>query len=77
MKTSKIFTNLKTAFEDKSNRDLNRAYLLFITISNPVISKTLTTFMKIAILLRLPINWIIRATVYKHFCGGTTIKNSQ
>ena len=26
---------------------------------------------------RLPINGIIKATVYKHFCGGTTIKNSQ
>ena len=25
----------------------------------------------------LPINAIIKATVYKHFCGGTTIDNSQ
>jgi proline dehydrogenase len=77
MKTTKIFSNLQVAFEDKSNRDLNRAYLLFITISNPLISKTITAFVKISISLHLPINWIVRATVYKHFCGGTTIKNSQ
>lgn len=72
-----MFDNIKIAFEDKSDKDLNRAYLLFKTISNPIISKTLTTFVKIALWLHLPINGIIKATVYKHFCGGTTINNSQ
>ena len=72
-----MFNNLQAAFEDKSDRDLNRAYFLFKTISNPLISKTLTAFVKIAMWLRLPINGVIRATVYKHFCGGTTIENSQ
>ena len=71
------FENIKVAFSDKSDKDLNRAYLLFKTISSPFISKTLTAFVKVAIWLRLPINPIIRATVYKHFCGGTTIENSQ
>ena len=71
------FENIKVAFSDKSDKDLNRAYLLFKTISSPFISKTLTAFVKVAMWLRLPINPIIRATVYKHFCGGTTIKNSQ
>ena len=72
-----MFNNLKIAFKDKSNRDLNRAYLLFKTISNPKISKTLTTLLKIAMWIHLPINSIIRATIYKQFCGGTTIDNSQ
>jgi len=71
------FENIKVAFSDKSDKDLNRAYLLFKTISSPFISKTLTAFVKVAMWLRLPINPIIRATVYKHFCGGTTIENSQ
>ena len=72
-----MFNNLKVAFQDKSDRDLNRAYLLFKTISNPLISKILTFFIRIAIWLRLPISSIVKATVYKHFCGGTTIQNSQ
>ena len=72
-----MFDNLQTAFKDKSNRDLNRAYLLFKTISNPKISNTLTILIKIAIWLRLPINGIVKATIYKQFCGGTTIENSQ
>ncbi|MDC0249576.1 proline dehydrogenase family protein [Flavobacteriales bacterium] len=72
-----IFDNLKVAFEDKSDSDLSRAYLLFKTISNPIISKILTSFVKISMLFNLPISSIIKATVYKHFCGGTTINNSQ
>jgi len=72
-----MFNNLKVAFQDKSDRDLNRAYLLFKTISNPLISKILTYSIRIAIWLRLPISSIVKATVYKHFCGGTTIQNSQ
>ena len=72
-----MFDNIKVAFEDKSDKDLNRAYLLFKTISNPIISKILIAFVKIAMWLHLPINGVIKATVYKHFCGGTTINNSQ
>ena len=71
------FENIKVAFADKSDKDLSRAYLLFKTISNPIISNTLTAFIKVAMWLHLPINWAIKATVYKHFCGGTTIENSQ
>ena len=71
------FENIKVAFADKSDKDLSRAYLLFKTISNPFISNTLTAFIKVAMWLHLPINWAIKATVYKHFCGGTTIENSQ
>ncbi|MEC7646155.1 MAG: proline dehydrogenase family protein [Bacteroidota bacterium] len=72
-----MFNDLKVAFEDKSDRDLNRAYILFKTISNPLISKTLTICLRIGIWMRLPIQSIIKATVYKHFCGGTTIENSK
>ena len=72
-----MFNNLKTAFEDKSDSDLNRAYFLFKTISNPIISKLLTTLVKMAMWLRIPVDKIIKATVYKHFCGGTTIEDSN
>ena len=72
-----MFDNTQVAFEDKTDKDLNRAYFLFKTISNPFISKILTILVKIAIFFRLPISGLIKATVYKHFCGGTTIENSQ
>ena len=71
------FDNLQIAFDDKSDKDLNRAYLLFKTLNNPIISYTLTIIIKIAMWLKFPIDGIIKSTVYKHFCGGTTIENSQ
>jgi proline dehydrogenase len=72
-----MFDNTKVAFKDKTDKDLSRAYFLFKTISNPFISKTLTVFVKIALFFKLPISGLIKATVYKHFCGGTTIEDSQ
>ncbi len=72
-----MFNNLKVAFSDKSDRDLNRAYLLFKTISNPLVSKVLTFILKLVIFLRLPINKIIKNTIYKQFCGGTNLEDSQ
>ena len=39
-----MFDNTQVAFEDKTDKDLNRAYFLFKTISNPFISKTLTGY---------------------------------
>ena len=71
------FNNLKVAFSDKSNSDLNRAYLLFKSISNPTISRILTSVLKICLWLKIPISPIIKETVFKHFCGGTNIKDSQ
>ena len=71
------FTNIKRAFADKSNTDLNRAYLLFKTISSPRISSLLTNLVKFALLIRFPITKIIKITIYKHFCGGETIIDSK
>ena len=41
-----IFNNLKVAFKDKSNFELNRSLLIFSIISNPIISKSLITLTK-------------------------------
>ena len=64
------FNNIKNAFSDKSDADLNRAYLLFKSMSNPLLSKLLTGLSQVALKLHLPIKPIIKATVYKQFCGG-------
>ena len=60
------FNNLKIAFSDKSDNDLNRAYLLFKVMSNPIVQKTLTGLVKSAMWLHLPVSGVIKATVYKH-----------
>ena len=49
-----IFNNLKVAFKDKSDFELNRSLLIFSIISNPIISKSLITLTKTLIKLRIP-----------------------
>ena len=72
--------NLKNnvhAFEDKSNTDLFRAWILFKTISNPIVSKFLTNLLQVALLFRLPINFLIKISIFKHFCGGENIEDCK
>jgi proline dehydrogenase len=71
------FNNLEASFSDKSDADLNRAYLLFKIMSNPFISKILTVLVQFSLRVHLPIKPIIKRTIYKHFCGGETIQESQ
>ena len=68
------FDNTKIAFKGKSNKDLRRAYWLFKLIGSSsmvIIGKYLTLF---CLKLRIPINWFIKATIFKQFCGGTSIE---
>lgn len=68
------FDNTEISFSGKSNKDLNRSYWLFKMVSNRTfvsIGKSLTTF---AIQTHLPIKGLIKATIFKQFCGGETIE---
>lgn len=67
------FENTKIAFKLKSNLDLNRAYVLFKVISSPIIVKIGKGLMLFALKVRLPVNFIVKKTIFKQFCGGETI----
>nr|WP_172674305.1 proline dehydrogenase family protein [Persicobacter sp. CCB-QB2] len=71
------FSNTATAFEAKTDGDLRRSYLLFKTINYPTLVKLGTSFINVALKLRLPIKNIIKATLFKQFCGGESIEDSQ
>ncbi|AXG74551.1 proline dehydrogenase [Flavobacterium arcticum] len=68
----KIFNNTETAFSIKSNTELKRGYFLFKMIASPTFVSIGTALTNFALKVRLPIQWLIRATVFDHFCGGTT-----
>ncbi len=72
-----LFEDTRITYADKSNKDLITAYFLFRIISNPIVAKILTSLLKIANNLHLPIKGIVKATIYKQFCGGTSIEQSQ
>jgi proline dehydrogenase len=67
------FSSTEIAFRIKSDRDLRKAYLLFKAISNGTLVRAGGFLSKLAIAIRFPINWIVKPTIYSHFCGGETI----
>lgn len=71
------FTNTEVAFKSKSNRDLKRAHLLFKVIASPVIVKFGKWATHVALTLRLPIQGLIKATIFKQFCGGETVHECE
>jgi proline dehydrogenase len=67
------FENTEIAFRSKSNKDLKRAYWLFKIIASPSIVRFGKIATNIALKLRLPIKSIVKATIFRQFCGGETI----
>ena len=65
-----IFENTATAFVLKTDSELERAYFLFKMIANEPLVKMGTLMTNFAIKAHLPVEGLIRATVFDHFCGG-------
>ncbi len=66
----KIFNNTEVAFSLKSDTELDRAYFLFKMIDNQPLVRIGTALTNFAIKAHLPVEGLIRATVFDHFCGG-------
>lgn len=66
----KIFNNTEIAFSLKSDTELDRAYFLFKLIDNQPLVKIGTAVTNFALKAHLPVEGLIRATVFDHFCGG-------
>ncbi len=67
------FSNTEIAFASKSDRELKDDRMLFNIIGKPWLVRTAPPFVKLAMVLHLPVKPLIRATIYRHFCGGETI----
>lgn len=66
------FENTAIAFELKSDSQLERAYFLFKMIANEPLVRIGTAMTNFAIKAHLPVEGLIRATVFDHFCGGVS-----
>ena len=67
------FENTEIAFHHANNADLNRAYWLFKAINNNFLVEIGPGMTNFAMNIGLPIKGIIKATIFKQFCGGETI----
>lgn len=66
----KLFDNTQVAFSLKSDTELDRAYFLFKMIANQPLVRIGTAVTNFALKAHLPVEGLIRATVFDHFCGG-------
>jgi proline dehydrogenase len=71
-----LFENTQIAFSLKSDTELDRAYFLFKLIANEPLVRIGTAVTNFAIKASLPVEGLIRATVFDHFCGGVNEDDS-
>ncbi len=72
MTKEQIFENTEIAFALKSDSELERAYFLFKMISIQPLVKIGTAATNFALKAHLPVEDLIRSTVFDHFCGGVS-----
>ena len=72
----RLFDNTKVAFSAKSDVALERAYFLFKLIANEPLVRIGSLVANFALKAHLPVEGLIRATVFDHFCSGTNAKES-
>lgn len=74
MITQKIFNDTEIAFKLKSNEELNRALFLFEMINRPSLVKIGIFLTKISLKFHLPVEGLIKSTVFNQFSGGETME---
>lgn len=67
------FSNTEKAYKHKSDAELKHAYRLYKLLNNQTLSGPGQALLKFSVKLNLPINGIIKATLYKHFIGGESL----
>ena len=72
-----MFENTETAFKLKDNYSLYNAKLLFNVITKKYLVSFLTTLTLFSLKYKLPVKWILKKTLYKHFCGGVDINECE
>ena len=75
METNLLFNNTEIAFKLKSDAEIERAYFLFKMIANEPLVRIGTAVTKFALNINLPVEGLIRSTVFDHFCGGVNEKD--
>ncbi len=70
------FENTETAFEYKTNNELKKAKFLFASMAKPLLVKVGTKITPLLIKAHLPINGLIRNTIFAQFVGGETLQET-
>jgi proline dehydrogenase len=72
-----LFDNTKIGFVLKSNLELEKAYFLFKIISNKALTSFGKKLLNIILTFKLPFLFIVKKTVFQHFCSGSNLEESM
>lgn len=76
-RTNVSFDDTAVAFSSKSNAELYKMYWLFKSMNSNTFVKIGGGLLNTAINLHLPVKFIVKPTIFSHFCGGETITESE
>ncbi len=71
------FRDTETAFADKSDAELKEKYRLFKMLNSPFLNAIGTRATTFALWLGLPVEGLIKETIFEQFCGGETIRECE
>jgi len=77
MVTQIDFSDTKTAFAHRSDRELYEAHLLFTLMNFSGLVRACSKLAALAMRWRLPVTGLIKRTIYRQFCGGETIEEAH
>lgn len=70
------FDNTEIAFKYRSDKDLKQAKFLFSSMNSPLLTKLGIMATKVALTAHLPIEGLIKRTIFNQFCGGETMADA-
>ena len=70
---NRIFDDTQVAFKMKKNFHLYNAIFLFNIITRKLLVTVFTNLTLLMLKMKLPVKWILKRTIYKHFCGGVDL----
>ncbi len=70
------FDNTENAFAYKTNKELKKARFLFSTMGNDLLVQLGVRLTPIAMKIGLPIQGMVRKTIFKQFVGGETLQET-
>ena len=71
-----LLDNTKNGFILKSNFELKKAYFLFKVISSRTLTNLGKNILELSLKLKLPVLFIVRATVFRQFSSGENLQES-
>ena len=71
------FQDTATAFADKSDAQLKEKYRLFKMLNSPLLNSIGSAATRFALSIGLPVEGLIKATIFEQFCGGEKIDECE